>query len=145
MFPFPSFIADPDRPLSPYHLSILPIICLTCVTGSLLPPGILRGVGTPTVLLYLFYQIPKATCGLVLQDYLLPTQAGFILIQWADFFTFRDPRHPPLRIKDHGTVPDTFWKKLSWSTDLFLNQRGLGWNWQVSNVPKGVPAGTSRW
>ncbi|KAL2069917.1 hypothetical protein VTL71DRAFT_14596 [Oculimacula yallundae] len=79
-----------------------------------------------------------------MQDYLSPTQAGFFLVQWLDFYVF-PPEKKPTRTKDKGRLPKTLWARIEWGLDLFINQRGTGWNWKVSGVPDGVPSRTPKW
>jgi hypothetical protein len=133
---FISFIPDKARPLCarPY---LIPSIYLTCIAASLLPEGRVRAITGIAGLGFLIAQIPKYTQGSVAEDNLLPIQAGLMLLHWVDFFVFsQDEADKPVRLGDQTEGQQkTFRQKLGWSFDLCTSMRGVGWNWQVKNVP----------
>ncbi|KAF2499684.1 hypothetical protein BU16DRAFT_524141 [Lophium mytilinum] len=42
-------------------------------------------------------------------------------------------------------APEGFFERIWWSFLTFINLRGIGWSYQVKNVPATVPANYSRW
>ncbi|UKZ74607.1 hypothetical protein TrVFT333_002277 [Trichoderma virens FT-333] len=55
------------------------------------------------------------------------------------FFLRTDDKESPLKFG--------LWKKLKWSADLWFSWRGVGWNWEVSNIPRPASqiASRGRW
>ncbi|KAL6820003.1 membrane bound O-acyl transferase family domain-containing protein [Trichoderma camerunense] len=49
--------------------------------------------------------------------------------------------------KEESPLKLGLWKKLKWSADLWFSWRGVGWNWEVSNIPRpvGQIASRGRW
>jgi hypothetical protein len=39
----------------------------------------------------------------------------------------------------------SWFSRLYWSIDLFISARGVGWSWQVKNIPPAPGAGLPRW
>jgi hypothetical protein len=140
---FPSFVPDKARPLAsrPY---LIPSIFAVCLAGTVLPPGILNTLTIGAANLYLSAQIPKASSGLIPQDYMLPIQSLLFITQWIDFCVLHSPDEVS-RDRDKGKTPKTWREKLSWSWGLNTTYRGIGWNWKVKNVPDAVPLSTNKW
>lgn len=46
--------------------------------------------------------------------------------------------------KEESPLKLGLWKKLKWSADLWFSWRGVGWNWEVSNIPRPVGQIASR-
>jgi len=140
----PSFVPSSARPLRsrPY---LSPSIYFTCIAASLLPPGGIRALTGTAALTYLIIQIPKYTEGTVAADNLLPIQAVLLLLHWIDFFVLNSPDQF-LRAKDHraAAVQQSLWDKLGRHFDLCTAARGIGWDWQVKNVPV-ARTETSKW
>ena len=47
-------------------------------------------------------------------------------------------------VKAIGFQPYEFWARSKWAWSLFLNRRGIGWNFQVPNLPAPAPPNTTR-
>jgi hypothetical protein len=140
---FPSFVPDKARPLCarPY---LVPSIYLTCIAASILPPGRIRALTGTAALIYLISRVPDYTEGQAAVDGLLPIQSILVLLHWIDFFILHSPDEF-VRVKDQGSNPtQTFLNKLYWNIDLCTAMRGVGWNWQVKNVPL-VKGNSPKW
>lgn len=136
-----SFVPSKARPLAPRPY-LVPSIYLTCVFGSFLPPGKVRAGSVALTVGYLIAQIPKATAGDVASDVLTPIQAVLCLAQWFDFYMFHRPDQF-YRLSDKEHPPQTLWEKFKWYLDLNASMRGIGWNWQVKNIP--TQPHTTKW
>lgn len=128
------FIPNKARPLQarPY---LIPSIYLTCIAASSLPPGKIRGLLGVGALAFWLIQIPKYTQGSTAEDNLLPIQAGLLLLHWIDFFVLHSPNEFFRLTDSRKGLHQTFWEKLSWNFNLCTSMRGVGWNWQVKNIP----------
>ncbi|CZR63400.1 uncharacterized protein PAC_13297 [Phialocephala subalpina] len=138
-----SFVPDRARPLAsrPY---LIPAIYLTCIFGSLLPQGRARSISVTATLIYLIAPIPKCTTGQRASDLLLPTQGILVLVGWLDFFVLHSPNEF-YRLKDKDKPPQTALGRLGWHADLCSVMRGVGWNWQVKNVPEAADPKIAKW
>ncbi|KAF4633757.1 hypothetical protein G7Y89_g4360 [Cudoniella acicularis] len=140
-----SILPDKARPLAPQPW-LIPSMYLLCISGSLIPEGIVRSASVTLGLMYLALRIPKYTLGEVPQDYLFPIQALQAILHWIDFYVIHSPDDFS-RAKD-GTSPPppkTAWGKLKQAWDLNTTMRGIGWNWQVKNIPEAASEGTTNW
>lgn len=140
---FKSLVPDKARPLQPRPY-LLQTIYLTCAFGALLPPGKLRAGSVSVIVCALITQIPKYTTGDVNQDAVTPIFATLLLAHWIDVFILHSPEEFSRR-KDGGKRPRTWREKLWWSLDLNSTMRGIGWNWEVKNVPDAAPIATPKW
>ncbi|KAH8678573.1 membrane bound O-acyl transferase family-domain-containing protein [Tricladium varicosporioides] len=144
---FFDFVPDTARPLAPRPY-LIPSIYIVCILGPLLPRSKARSVGVTLAILYLCFQIPKYTYGEKIQDYMFPIQALQAIIGWLDMYIIHSPDEFHLngeKIKVDEKVKKGWWKKLKESWLMNTTNRGVGWNWEVKNVPKAAPVGTSRW
>ena len=131
----PSFVPHVAGPLIPRPF-LIPSIFLTCLCGSVLPPGKPRAVIITSTAVYLFVQTLNVTSGSNVHDVLQATQGGLLLLHWLDFFILHSPEKEYSRINDSDKpVPQSGWEKLGWAWDLSTSMRGIGWNWKVKNIP----------
>lgn len=131
-----SFVPSTARPLVP-RPHLVPSIYLTCIVGSFLPPGIIRSSTVAIVVTALIAQIPRATTGDIASDVLVPIQATLVLMHWLDFYIL----HESSEYRRHGDSENEarkkgVWERLKWYIDLNASARGIGWDWQVKNVPE---------
>jgi hypothetical protein len=101
-------------------------------------------LGVTALLLYLVSQVVKYPTGDKAQDTLLPIQAMILVTQWIDFYVLHTPEKDYYRIsrpeEKKGSIKDQGWKeRLKWAFDLKMTLRGIGWNWQVKNIPPTYP------
>ncbi|RDW68472.1 hypothetical protein BP5796_09129 [Coleophoma crateriformis] len=112
-----------------------------------------RVLACTPLILYFLSQAMQMTTGDDALDYLTGAGCFVILLKWIDFMILHTPEKDFRRVgRAEGSfvggegveerVPETFLEKLLWSCDLWTTLRGIGWNWQVPNVP-GTPA--SKW
>lgn len=144
---FSSFVSDTARPLAPQPY-LIPSIYIVCILGPLLPRSKARSIGVTLAILYLCLQIPKFTYGEKIQDYMFPIQALQAIIGWLDMYIIHSPDEFHLngeKIKVDEKVKKGWWETFKESWLMNTTNRGVGWNWEVKNVPKAAPAGTSRW
>ncbi|KAI1140803.1 membrane bound O-acyl transferase family-domain-containing protein [Hypoxylon sp. FL0543] len=131
---------DEREPLPPQQL---PAALAVVVLGYFLGPGIVQTWGVAYVLLLLGAFRPFFTTGDVVTDY---TQSGLffvLLLSYLDHGTKTQsgPRYvgnpdTPLPNGGIGQRDSKTWmEKLKWSLRLATTPRGIGWNWQVKNVP----------
>jgi hypothetical protein len=143
---FPSLVPDKARPLAPRPYPI-PTIYLTCIFGSLLPPGKIRSTSVTLAALWLLKKIPECTSGEVSQDVLAPIQGVLVLVQFLDFFVL-NAEEGFEREKDGDRGKEKkgmgWWERFWWKFDLCTNMRGTAWNWKVKNVPNAATVGTSK-
>lgn len=115
---------------------LVPSIYLTCIVGSFLPPGIIRSGSVVAIVSVLIAEIPKPGTGDIASDVLTPIQAVQVLMHWVDFYVLHDPgdykRHgvSEVEVKERG-----IWERFKWYADLNTTMRGVGWDWEVKNIP----------
>ncbi|KAI1408538.1 membrane bound O-acyl transferase family-domain-containing protein [Hypoxylon sp. FL1857] len=131
---------DERDPLPPQQL---PAAFATVVLGYFLGPGVIQTWGVAYILLLLGVFRPYFTTGDVLTDY---TQSGTFFVFLVSYLdqgtkTKNGPRYVgrPDRPLPNGGISErdskTWAEKLKWSLRLATTPRGIGWNWQVKNVP----------
>ncbi|QYS92759.1 MBOAT_2 domain-containing protein [Trichoderma simmonsii] len=66
-----------------------------------------------------------------------------VVLDTAEVGFFRGPSSD----KEESPLKFGLWKKLKWSADLWFSWRGVGWDWEVSNIPRpvGQIASRGRW
>lgn len=128
-------------PLGPF---LAPAIFLTSLSGSLLPPGKSRSLCVTTALVGLLVQF-RQPLGDTVQGGLLPIQGLLLFLHWCDFYVLHSPDKEYFRLKDKDKdVTQKSWRgRLGWNFDLTTSLRGVGWNWEVKNVPQSNP--TTKW
>lgn len=126
---------------------LVPAIFLVSLGGSLLPPGRARSLSITAALAYLLAQFRHPT-GDEIQDGLLPIQGLVIFAHWCDFYVLHDAEKEYYRIKkatierakeNAGQKTKDVRRGLGWHFDLAMTLRGVGWNWQVKNIPQTTP------
>ncbi|KAF2772447.1 hypothetical protein EJ03DRAFT_204302 [Teratosphaeria nubilosa] len=90
-------------------------------------------------------------------DYAMNTVVLEWLLQHQDFSYLSRLNGTPPRWIGRGTSKDkegrglseydamNLWQRLKWATTLYLNPRGIGWDWQVKGVPSNPDASLPRW
>ncbi|KAI0838313.1 membrane bound O-acyl transferase family-domain-containing protein [Hypoxylon sp. FL0890] len=131
---------DERDPLPPQQL---PIALIVVVLGYFVGPGILQMWGVSYILLLLGAFRPYFTTGDVVTDYTQSSLFFVLLLSYLDhgIKTKNSPRYvgrsdkplPNGGIGERGSK--TWMEKLKWSLRLATTPRGIGWNWQVKNVP----------
>jgi hypothetical protein len=88
--------------------------------------------------------------GDVVQDGLLPIQGLILFTHWIDFYLLHNTEREYFKVKDtegkegregkevtEAKVGGRSGRKgLGWHFDLATSMRGVGWNWQVKNIPQ---------
>ncbi|XXH02666.1 hypothetical protein Hte_009048 [Hypoxylon texense] len=133
-----------------------PVAYATVLLGYLLGPGTLRTLAVAAVLVPLALQRPRFTAGDVVTDYSLSGTVIVMLLTYLDHGTATDKSGPrflgnpaasPLPNGGGGVGrrdAKTWWQRLKWAVRLSTTPRGIGWNWQVKNVPAHPGASQSR-
>ncbi|OTA80264.1 hypothetical protein M434DRAFT_229899 [Hypoxylon sp. CO27-5] len=140
---------DERDPLPPQYL---PAAFATVVLGYFLRPGLFQLLGISSVLLLLGISRPFYTSGDVVTEYTLSAAVFTFLLSYLDHGTKTKcgPRYlgRPDRPLPGGGVgrrdSKTWMEKLEWSLRLATTPRGIGWNWQVKNVPPHPGANQTR-
>lgn len=95
---------------------------------------------------YLIAEVPRATTGDVASDVLTPIQALLVLIHWVDFYIVHDPQTLKRRgVSESEVKQKGWWERFKWYGDLHTTSRGIGWDWEVKNIPKAAPLATTKW
>jgi hypothetical protein len=150
----------------------LPVYYTPCCLGLSMVPFLVKNQGltsffTWPLLLYLCASWPCFTTGDPSTDYYNNSHFIAIPLWYIDFvlLTPRDGKDAPAftgrkladnELRDDASVVaahgqswkdlETFSERVKWSTRLMLPaQRGIGWNWQVKNVPEDPYARLPRW
>lgn len=110
------------------------------------------------VILTLCVRAPCYTFGEPSGDYYSTSPFVAIPFWFVEFaiLTPREGTHAPTYVgdksegnspKSHGLEPSSSsWKKLSWASSLMVpSHRGIGWNWQVKNVPEDTHKQLTKW
>lgn len=152
---------------------LLPLHTAACMSSFLLPAGKLRFFSVAPLVVNLIYEIPKYGSGAAAQDNLLGINTAVLILKFIDWTVLHCAEDDAWEVdegdQDEGkgqprnsvasatttkdaTVPEkvvrapiTRWEKLMWSVKLWTTNRGIGWNWKVKNVPRGVPPTYSKW
>jgi hypothetical protein len=145
MWRFTAFIDRAPLPgffIPLYHLAL--IFSLSC------PPAKVRKYIPLAVLLALSWKLTSYTAGAALTNYSIGTAVGQIIVRWVDFGVlshpetdFRRQDGEPKSQTGQSLNSESWLKKLKWSSRLMTTARGIGWSWQVKNVPPHIPAAKS--
>jgi len=136
---------------------LIPLMFGSSLFGSLLPPGKIRSIAVTSVLGYLAAEVMANPTGKLEQDALLPIQSIIVLSQWVSFYLLHNPEKEYRRVghsknnnskhgereiiekNDEVKLSETWWDKLKWVASLKMTLRGVGWNWEVKNIPPNPP------
>lgn len=126
------------------------------LTFSILFPKSVRVAVFLPLATYLLSWFPKYTFFTFGTTYLIAIPLIGLLWQYIDFAILNDPEVAFFKVKEpitdakslakakaEGSMPKDTIGKLTWATEFLTNNRGIGWNWQVKNVPE-APV-QSRW
>lgn len=76
-------------------------------------------------------------------SFLFSPMFGFaVTVRWVYMVVFDTAEVSFMRVTEQGQGKEEsplefgLWKKLKWSADLWFSWRGVGWNWEVSNLPR---------
>lgn len=140
-----------------------PTAYLFTILPWLLPKSQARILATLPILSLLFFLRPYYTSGSPLEDYNSAIYLFCWLTGYLDFLVFSpalnepDPRFQgPSKVEGSGsydTYPSgtgiddchTLWGRLKFAIRLNIFGRGIGWNWQVKNVPAITDANKTKW
>jgi len=132
---------------------IIPLMLGTSILGSLLQPGKVRTIAVTSILGYLAAEVMANPIDKLAEDALLPIQSIVVFSHWISFYLLQTPEKEYMRVARHKSRHDkindgdrvkeigafesatTWWDKLRWVTSLKMTLRGVGWNWEVKNIP----------
>lgn len=141
---FEWLVPDKSRPIAPTPL-LLPSMLLNCVIGSLLPPGQFRAIFVFLMLVYQLALAFKYDAGESTANALIFHLGVPMLLHWVDFYMLRSPEQDCWRVADKAKPPKTIWQKFMWYLSLNSSMRGVGWNWQVRNIPQAASSENTKW
>ena len=112
-----------------------------CFVSLLLPRGVLRRALAIPPVLCLLYNLQRHTAGVWEQDYLAAIQVTIFLVKVTDLCIVHDAERDFRRLNIEGDDAEAItrmsvWQKFWWKFDLWTSLRGIGWNWEVKNVPE---------
>ena len=149
--------------LPPY---IIPLSLFTVITALSFPPThnlrflLLLTIGLPTLATLPFY-----TTGSVSDDYWAGCFFGTLIFTVLDYFVLSQPEKEFWRVHRKGAEGDInegsveeekekrrwdgvgWWsaEKWLWSAAIWFSARGVGWSWEVKNIPPKKPVGYPVW
>ncbi|KAH7048229.1 membrane bound O-acyl transferase family-domain-containing protein [Macrophomina phaseolina] len=136
-------ILDNDRTeIAPWVAQLfLPAFLCVGIVSIVPPPGPMRvmlGLAAFTTLWW--YSV---THWFADQTFLVgPIVAVPITLRWAFMVMWGTPEEDYFHLDNRTTSPHHLGplRKLKWSADLWVQWRGVGWNWKVDNVPESSPS-----
>ncbi|EKG10411.1 Cytochrome P450 [Macrophomina phaseolina MS6] len=147
-----SFVTPLDQrePTPPWFLPsfLLPGFC-----ALLIPPKFYyaRALLSGSALAYLLLQAPRYTASDAAVDFIGGVYMGAVALKWLDFVVLHRTESEYHRSNPSASNPDintgqfdSWISRLSYSFSLWTTTRGVGWSWQVKNIPRGVLAGYPR-
>jgi len=134
----------------------LPLTFITTLLPFFLPAErrLARLLVILATLLPLFLLRPVFTVGSPSDDYSTATPPFSSIWQTIDFAIIEPSQgNPPKYIGDPKRKDDplseqdtrTFWERLKWAMRLQTTPRGIGWSWEVKNVPDHPDGGLPKW
>lgn len=132
-------VFDNDRTeLSPWAAQLfLPAFLYVGIVSTVPPPGPMRVVFGLTAFTTLWWY--SITHWVADPTFLVgPIMAIPITLRWAFMVVWGTPEEDYFHLQDRATSPHHLGplRKLKWSADLWVQWRGVGWNWKVDNVPE---------
>ena len=144
---------DERRPIPGFYVET---IYFLYATTFLIPWKSARVFFTFPLLLFLAVARPAFTAGSIGEDYNGGIPVFLLTAAYIDFIVlspledehvrFMGPRLPEEYKRDRFNEDSstTLWQKVKWTLRLTTTTRGIGWTWQVKNVPSHLDSGLSR-
>lgn len=123
------------NPLPPIYAALPPILSILLFLSDS-SSHLFQAVLVPPLLLSALYPPLAYTTGNVGADFGLGTQGIFVALMVLDKLVL-SKRTDFRRNGDGRSIPKAWsLKRLDWAIKLYASMRGVGWNWEVNNVPK---------
>lgn len=123
------------EPLPPIYAALPPVLSILLFLSDS-SSHLFHAVLVPPLLLSALYPPLAYTTGNVGADFGLGTQGIFVALMVLDKLVL-SKRTDFRRNGDGQSIPKA-WSlmRLDWAIKLYASMRGVGWNWEVNNVPK---------